>query len=92
MPQLNSALFSYLLEKAGDYEVLVPVRESRYEPLAALYRRSVIPVAERNIAMEDFKMLHTIKQTKHLEVAMSDTLPFYHPGLFANINRPEDLK
>ena len=92
LPFVNKALLEYLLGKAEGYEAVVPVSgKGFYEPLCAVYNCSVLPVIERCIGNREYKMHHFLDKLNLNKILISDSLPFYTPQLFTNINTASDL-
>ena len=45
----NLALVSSLLSQIADYDVVVPYWQERFQPLHAVYRRSVLPLLKEQL-------------------------------------------
>jgi len=92
LPFVNRELLEYLLGKAEGYEAVAPVSEKGfYEPLCAVYDRSVLPVIDKCIGNREYKMQHFLDKVNLNKILISDSLPFYTPLLFTNINTASDL-
>lgn len=92
MPFVSRELLEYLLGKAEGYEAVVPVSGTGfYEPLCAVYNRSLLPVIEMCIENREYKMQHFLDKVNLNKILISDNLPFYTPQLFTNLNTASDL-
>lgn len=72
MPFLKAELFRYLeeemerAEEAGGclYDGAVPVLDGKLHPLAAIYRKSALPVLENQIAEGDYRIMNMLPKMK----------------------------
>lgn len=91
IPFVNKELVGYLINRLEGYEAVVPLTgPGCFEPLCAVYSRSVLPVIRKCIENENYKLQHFIEMVKVNKTVISDDLPFYTPHLFLNINTPGD--
>lgn len=91
LPYLNNELIDFILEKNNEYDAVVPYHNHLPEPLCALYNKSCLPVFEKMIANNKFKIQDSFDQ---LNVCKPD-IPsrfFQRNNPFANINTAEDLQ
>lgn len=88
---LSTALISHLVSLSGDYDVVVPRWDGRLQPLLAVYRRTVLPHLERQLANGELRPVSLFDKvrTRTLE---PDELRRFDPGgdSFFNMNTPED--
>ncbi len=93
LPLINAGLLSYLLEKSEAWEMVVPaIKKGRPEPLCALYRKSMSALFGAMIEEKKYAVHKAIARSRSLVLDIQPDLPFYHPNLFLNINRTEDLE
>jgi molybdenum cofactor guanylyltransferase len=96
MPFVSPALLQYLVaqaQAAPDAVVVVPQSEERRQPLCAVYRRNFADAAEKSLRsgenridrLFDFVPTRVIT-AKELEAAG------FAPGIFHNLNTPEELE
>jgi molybdenum cofactor guanylyltransferase len=92
LPFVNRELLEYLRGKAEGYEAVAPVSATGfYEPLCAVYDRSVLPVIEKCIENREYKMQYFLDKVHLNKILISDSLPFFTPQLFTNLNTAGDL-
>jgi len=93
MPNIDSRLIAYLCNLPGDWDVGLPWLDAGPEPLYAVYRKSCLPVIDRQLRQKQRKIrlsleqlnLHKVSQQEVLAIT-GDLLPFH------NINRVGDLQ
>lgn len=90
MPFLTTDYWQKLLTHIEDVQaVVVQGPSGRLEPLAALYHRALLPLAEAQLKMGDFKL------QAFLETAQTRVVPWETLGvdarMFSNANRLTDL-
>ncbi len=90
MPFATKEIPDYLKEfVCSDYECYVSLVDGRPEPLCALYKKSVLPAVEEQLAAGELKLsrLYEKVPTKFVLIEKS-SLP---KKLFANVNTPQDV-
>ena len=92
LPFLSAGLIQFLRENAGPEDVLVFESESGVQPLCASYRRTCLPLIERQIAAGAYKVADFLEQVKTRRVRLDAKLAFYDDHLFFNVNTPEELE
>jgi molybdopterin-guanine dinucleotide biosynthesis protein A len=93
MPYLSEAFIGHIIAQADDHDLVVPVTANGFESLHAIYSRSCLPVIESQIARDELKVALLFRKFKTREIREEDIRRFDPEGkLFANINRPDDLK
>ena len=92
MPLLNRDLLSYLISQTGDAEVIMPRVGRFYEPLHALYARSILPILEQRIRAGQRRIRQACAglRTRYI---LEDEIARHDPDhwSFFNVNTPEDL-
>lgn len=92
MPFLNRELLAYMISQAEDAQVIIPRVGRFYEPLHALYARSVLPILEQRILAGQRRIRQACAglRTRYI---LEDEIARYDPGhrSFFNVNTPEDL-
>jgi molybdenum cofactor guanylyltransferase len=91
MPAMTPAFLSELVaraEKTGRGSV--PKIDGQWEPLAALYPKAALPIAEAMIAVGRFALRDFIEAAR--EVGLVESLEVTDTALFVNVNEPEDFR
>ncbi len=87
IPDIDKALLRSLAEAAADAEIAVPVGPSGlYEPLFAVYRRSIIPEIESLLGRGERSLLPLY------ETCRTAVVRFDEPGRIRNLNTREDYE
>jgi molybdenum cofactor guanylyltransferase len=88
---LSVALISYLISERGDFDIVVPRWKDRLQPLVAMYRTTVIPSLDRQLANGELSVVQLLAKvrTRYLEESEIHRLDPYGESFF-NMNRPED--
>ena len=88
MPFLQIELFRYLEQfLSREQDAIVPVTEGKVHPLAAIYRKRILPVLKEQIEDRDYKMMHVLDRIKVRYVDVSDHPEFCR--MLRNINTTE---
>lgn len=91
-PHLKPELFESLLSKAAGMQGVVPFTdEDGLEPLCAYYHQSCLSLLKEQIQRKDYKMRNFIGKADIRMVRVDNSEAYYAPGLFANLNTPDDL-
>lgn len=90
-PFLSPAFVRGMLDLLGDSDIVVPHVENRYHPLAAVYRRAIVPAIETLLAADRLRPAFLFEQVRTREVT-ADDLRAFDPNLcaFRNLNHPQD--
>lgn len=93
MPGVNEALVRYMLhEIKGDDMVVPSLKANQPEPLCGIYRKSILPVIEACIQQNEYAV-HAVRNRSRSKVLLiKQHMSFWHPDLFANINKIGDLE
>ena len=88
--RLVRTILDYIESNAG---VVIPETADGIEPMCAVYAKTCLPVMERHIKSEEFKIRQIFKSTRVKKVP-ENALRQADPELqsFFNINTPDDLK
>jgi molybdopterin-guanine dinucleotide biosynthesis protein A len=88
---LNQALISYLLSLRADYDAVVPRWDGRFQPLLAVYRKTVVPLLESQLAKGELRLVDLIDKVRTRRVEEDEIRRFDPEGTsFFNMNCPED--
>jgi len=93
MPMVTPDLLKALVKEADGADLVIPSLGDRPpEPLCALYRKGVAERLHELIVGGTYAVheLFPLVRTKFLRIGPE--MPFYHPDLFLNVNRPADLQ
>ncbi|KPN95405.1 molybdenum cofactor guanylyltransferase [Lysinibacillus sp. ZYM-1] len=86
MPYMNAGFIQEMLGYIDDsYDAIVPKQASRYQPLAALYRRTALPKAKQLTEQNKRSMKVLLDQLRVCYVPFDDNSP-----TFININAQQD--
>ena len=87
IPDIDMALLRSLAEAAADAEIAVPLGPSGlYEPLLAVYRKSIVPEVEALLEKGERSLLPLYKTCRTAVVRFDD------PGRIRNLNTREDYE
>lgn len=87
MPSMEASFLQELVTRDDGSDVLVPRSRSGLQPLAAVYRRSCLPVVEASLREDVRQIIAFYPRVRVLEVPVED-----REELFTNVNTPEDLQ
>jgi len=87
-PFITEEIIHTLLEAdtAHFYDVITASHNGEVQPLCALYRRSILPAAQKALRKGNHKMKALLKQNRTLSVS------FKNPDAFLNLNHPQEYK
>jgi molybdopterin-guanine dinucleotide biosynthesis protein A len=92
-PFLNLALVSHLVSQIFDYDVVVPFWEDRYQPLHAVYRRSVVPLLREQLDRGELRPIFLYDKVRTRKVGEEEIRWFDPEGLsFLNMNSPAEYE
>ena len=63
MPLLDWQLYDFLLQNTGDSDVVVPLADGQIHPLAAVYRKTMLPVIESCLQEGNYRLRSALEQT-----------------------------
>lgn len=90
---LNTALISHLISQISEYDVVVPHWQDRFQPLHAVYRRSVLPLLKEQLDQEELRPVYLFDKVRTCKVGEDELRRFDPQGLsFLNMNTPADYE
>lgn len=88
---LNPALVEYLVRQLPGHDVVVPHWDGRFQPLHAVYRKSVAPLLKIQLERGELRPIFLYDKVPTRQVAEEEIRRFDPEGWgFFNMNRPED--
>jgi molybdopterin-guanine dinucleotide biosynthesis protein A len=88
---LNLDLISHLLSQLPEHDVVVPYWEGRFQPLHAVYRRSVLPLLAGQLARGELRPVHLFDKVRLRRIDEDEIRRFDPEGSsFFNMNSPQD--
>ncbi len=88
---LNTSLIAHLVSRMPEHDVVVPHWEGRLQPLHAVYRRTVLPLLEDQLARGELRPVHLFGRVRTLRIDEDEVRRFDPEGAsFFNLNTPED--
>jgi molybdopterin-guanine dinucleotide biosynthesis protein A len=92
-PFLNLSLISHLIAQVSDCDVVVPYWQERFQPLHAVYRRSVLPFLKEQLDRGELRPIFLYDRVRTQKIAEDEVRSFDPEGLsFLNMNTPEDYQ
>ena len=89
----SRALVEHLLSLRHDADVVVPRWEGRYQPLFAIYRRTVLPLLQAQLERGQLRPVSLFDQVRTRTVADDEIRTFDPEGeSFFNMNEPADYE
>jgi molybdenum cofactor guanylyltransferase len=93
VPFLNAALISRLMAQISNNDVVVPHWEDRFQPLHAVYRRSVLPLLKEQLDRGELRPIYLFDKVRTLKIGEDEIRLFDPEGLsFLNMNTPDDYE
>jgi molybdopterin-guanine dinucleotide biosynthesis protein A len=93
IPFLNLSLISYFFSHIDDHDVVVPYWEGRYQPLFAIYRKSVTPYLHAQLQRGELRPIFLFDKVRTRKIEEEEIRRFDPEGLsFLNMNTPEDYQ
>jgi len=93
VPFLNRTLISYLCSQIRDHDVVVPYWEGRYQPLFAIYKKSVMPYLHAQLQRGELRPIFLFDKVRTRKIDEEEIRRFDPDGLsFLNMNTPEDYE
>ena len=88
---LSLPVISFLQSKILNYDVVVPYWQNRFQPLQAVYRRSVLPLLKEQLERGELRPIFLYDKVPTYKVSEEEIRRFDPEGLsFFNMNAPED--
>lgn len=92
-PLITPEIYRFLISHQAAFDVIVPVdHDFFYQPLNAVYSRSVLPAMETQIKEGIFGLTKLLNKVNMKAVHFPTLQDFYHKNTFCNINSPADLE
>lgn len=92
MPMITEALLQQIISSAKGCTAAIAFHRGFAEPLCGIYNRSLVSELESHISGEKFKLITFLEKTGARFIEIDESLPFYHPNLFLNMNTPQDIE
>jgi molybdopterin-guanine dinucleotide biosynthesis protein A/molybdopterin converting factor small subunit len=93
VPFLNASLISHLVSQISDCDVVVPYWQERFQPLCAVYRRSVAPLLKEQLERRELRPIFLYDKVRTRKVEEEEIRRFDPDGLsFFNMNSPEEYQ
>jgi molybdenum cofactor guanylyltransferase len=90
---LNPPLIRHLISQIWDYDVVVPHWQERLQPLHAVYRASVLPLLEQQLARNELRPIFLFDKVRTRKVDEEEIRIFDPEGLsFFNMNTCDDYQ
>ena len=94
MPLINPELIKYLCQQVEGVDVIIPESEKGLEPLCAIYSKNCLPLMERQLKNNNFKIIDFFPEVKVKTIKLRELDWLETPaaaGIF-NINTIEDYQ
>ena len=92
-PFLNLPLIAHLLSQISDWDAIVPYWQERFQPLHAVYRRSVMPILKEQLERGELRPIFLYDKVRTRKVDENEIRLFDPDGLsFLNMNSPQDYE
>ena len=93
LPNLRPEYWAFLLEHLEDAPAVVAMGPEDWpEPLAALYTKDLLPLAERLLREGDYFIRRLLDEGGARYLPWSEVEARFGPAVFANVNTLEDLE
>lgn len=87
----NLSLISYLISHISNHDVVVPYWQERFQPLYAVYRRSVLPLLKEQLERGELRPIFLYDKVRTRKICEEEIRRFDPEGLsFLNMNTPAD--
>jgi molybdopterin-guanine dinucleotide biosynthesis protein A len=88
---LNLPLISFLTSQILNHDVVVPYWQDRFQPLHAVYRKSVVPLLKEQLERGELRPIFLYDKVRTRKVGEEEIRRFDPEGLsFFNMNAPDD--
>ncbi len=94
MPFITTELLGELvgMQSAFSSQGVIPIRSGRFEPLAAVFPKSTLALAESRLAGTDRSLQGFCREAESAGLVRRWVVPPEHESLFQSVNSPEDLE
>ena len=91
LPFLNRSVIQYLVSQLAEHDVVVPYWQERFQPLHAVYRKSVLPFLEAQLERGELRPVYLFDKVRTCKIGADKVRRFDPEGLsFLNMNTPEE--
>jgi molybdopterin converting factor small subunit len=88
---LSLPLISFLTSRIVNHDVVAPYWQNRFQPLHAVYRRSVLPLLKEQLERGELRPIFLYDKVRTYNVSEEEVRRFDPEGLsFFNMNEPQD--
>jgi molybdopterin-guanine dinucleotide biosynthesis protein A len=86
-------LISYLVAQRTGYDIVVPRWEGRFQPMLAVYARTILPLLEKQLAAGDLRPVNLFDKVR-TRIVNDDEIRYFDPegSSFFNMNTPGDYE
>jgi molybdopterin-guanine dinucleotide biosynthesis protein A len=92
-PYVNSELGKLLLQNRENAEIIVPVHSNgKVEPLYGVYSFTVLQTIIKHIEAGNYKLMNLLETCNTRYFDVPEKIILRQPGLFKNVNTPDELK
>jgi molybdopterin-guanine dinucleotide biosynthesis protein A len=89
----NFSLIANLVSQISAYDVVVPYWQNRFQPLHAVYRRSVLPLLREQLERGELRPIFLYDKVRTYKIGEEEIRRFDPEGLsFLNMNTPADYE
>jgi len=90
---LNPPLIAHMVAQISNHDVVVPYWDERFQPLHAVYRRSVLPLLAGQLERGELRPIYLFDKVRTLTIGADEIRRFDPEGLsFFNMNTPADYE
>jgi molybdopterin converting factor small subunit len=84
-------VIQYLVSQLAEHDVVVPYWQERFQPLHAVYRKSVLPFLEAQLERGELRPVYLFDKVRTCKIGEDKIRRFDPEGLsFLNMNTPEE--
>ncbi|MCH8330430.1 MAG: molybdenum cofactor guanylyltransferase [Bacteroidetes bacterium] len=91
-PNLNSKFLEWIIESAGEDEIVVVKEKDQLHPLIGCYSRSLLEKLNDLLLEEKLKMHLLVDQLQATILTVDETVSSYSKDLLVNVNDPRDIQ
>lgn len=91
LPGMTTEYLGSLLKRCTEGRGVVPQRDGRFEPLAAIYPAACLSLAEQNLKTGDCSMQTLVRRALKENLLVERFVSEAEASLFFNLNTPADL-
>ncbi len=91
LPCMTSEYLQSLLRLCAKDRGVVPWRDDRFEPLAAVYPKACLTLGETALRSGDYSMQNLVRRARDEGLVVEQSVSAAESPLFANLNSPADL-